>query len=90
MRAHSAKNWDQHQTFPTEFPVGGPETDDVMDWFVSLPLFLDLGGLRLVHACWDDVRLATITAAARTACWQSTICKRSRWKTRPADLPKLS
>lgn len=32
----------------------------MMDWFLSLPLFLDLGGLRLVHACWDDVRVATI------------------------------
>lgn len=60
MRAHSAKNRDQHQTFLDEFPVGHPDTTEVMDWFLSLPLFLDLGGLRLVHACWDDARIATI------------------------------
>ena len=60
MRAHSAKNRDQHQTFLDEFPVGHPGTNEMMDWFLSLPLFLDLGGVRLVHACWDDARMATI------------------------------
>ena len=60
MRAHSAKNRDQHQTFLAEFPVGHPDTTEVMHWFLSLPLFLDLVGLRLVHACWDDARMAKI------------------------------
>jgi len=60
MRAHSAKNTDQHQTFLDEFPVGHLDTAEMMDWFLSLPLFLDLGGVRLVHACWDDARMATI------------------------------
>lgn len=60
MRAHSAKNRDQHKTFLDEFPVGHPDTNEMMDWFLSLPLFLDLGGLRLVHACWDDARMAII------------------------------
>lgn len=60
MRAHSAKNRDQHQTFLDEFPVGHPDTNEMLHWFLSLPLFLDLGGVRLVHACWDDARIATI------------------------------
>ena len=60
MRAHSAKNTGQHQTFLDEFPVGHPNTNEMLDWFLTLPLFLDLGGLRLVHACWDDARVATI------------------------------
>ena len=60
MRAHSAKNMAQHQTFLDEFPVGHPDTARMLDWFLMLPLFLDLGGLRLVHACWDDTRVATI------------------------------
>ena len=62
MRAHSDKNRAQHQTFLDEFPVGHPDTAEMLDWFLRLPLFLDLGGLRLVHACWDDVRVATILA----------------------------
>jgi hypothetical protein len=60
MRAHSSKNMAQHQTFLDEFPVGHPATAEMLDWFLMLPLFLDLGGLRLVHACWDDTRVATI------------------------------
>lgn len=60
MRAHSAKNTSQHQTFLDEFPVGHPDTDEMLDWFLTLPLFIDLGGLRLVHACWDETRVATI------------------------------
>jgi hypothetical protein len=60
MRAHSAKNMGQHQTFLDEFPVGHPDTDEMLDWFLTLPLFIDLSGFRLVHACWDDTRVATI------------------------------
>jgi hypothetical protein len=60
MRAHSAKNMAQHQTFLDEFPVGHPDTDEMLEWFLTLSLFIDLGGLRLVHACWDDTRVATI------------------------------
>jgi hypothetical protein len=62
MRAHSDKNRAQHQTFLDEFPVGHADTAEVLEWFLTLPLFLDLGGLRLVHACWDDVRIETILA----------------------------
>jgi hypothetical protein len=60
MRAHSAKNMAQHQTFLEEFPVRHPDTDEMLKWFLTLPLFIDLGGFRLVHACWDDTRVATI------------------------------
>lgn len=60
MRAHSIKNMAKHQTFLDEFPIGQPDTAEVLNWFLTLPLFLDLGGLRLVHACWDDARVATI------------------------------
>lgn len=60
MRAHSAKNQEQHRTFLDEFPLGHPDTQEVLDWFLTLPLFLDLGGVRLVHACWDETRTAAI------------------------------
>ncbi len=25
-----------------------------LDWFVTLPVFLEMPGFRVVHACWDD------------------------------------
>ncbi|MDG3574761.1 metallophosphoesterase [Rhizobium sp. YJ-22] len=60
MRAHNAKNTRQHQTFLREFPLDHPRTRDVLDWFLTLPVFLDLPGLRLIHACWDSMHIETI------------------------------
>jgi hypothetical protein len=63
MRSHSPKNFKQHQSFLWEYPLenhnldSGLLTKDVLDWFLSLPLFLELDGLRLVHACWDQVSI---------------------------------
>ncbi|MCA9008922.1 MAG: metallophosphoesterase [Planctomycetaceae bacterium] len=34
-----------------------------IEWFATLPMWLDLDGLRVVHACWDDHAMATINAA---------------------------
>lgn len=36
------------------------ELDAVLDWFLELPLFLDLDGLRVVHACWDPESIAAL------------------------------
>lgn len=36
---------------------------NAIDWFATLPMWLDLDGLRVVHACWDDKAIATIKAA---------------------------
>lgn len=29
------------------------EWDDTLAWFKTLPLFLEMDGIRVVHACWD-------------------------------------
>ncbi|MDW9689395.1 metallophosphoesterase [Sinorhizobium meliloti] len=60
MRAHSLKNTAQHETFLKEFPVGAPQTRDVLDWFLTLPVFLDLPGVRLIHAYWDSTHIDAI------------------------------
>lgn len=57
MRAHVAKNTRQHETFLEEYPIGSDAAQEVMDWFLTLPLFLDLDGIRLVHACWDAAHI---------------------------------
>ncbi|WP_430258281.1 metallophosphoesterase [Neorhizobium sp. IRS_2294] len=61
IRAHTPKNTAQHETFLAEFPLGSRQAQDVLDWFLTLPLYLDLPGLRLVHAYWDDAHISTIT-----------------------------
>jgi hypothetical protein len=34
-----------------------------LEWFQTLPLWLELDGLRAVHACWDEPSMATIAEA---------------------------
>jgi hypothetical protein len=46
-------NLDQHRAFLSEV-AGTPRYSEVIDWFKTLPLWLDFGGLRIVHACWHQ------------------------------------
>lgn len=57
---HSAKYGDknrrQHQAFLSAVE-GTPRHEEYVSWFLSLPLFLDLPELRVVHACWHPSAL---------------------------------
>ncbi len=46
------KNRQQHEAFLDE--VNGEIHGQIVDWFLTLPLWLDLPGLRVVHACWHQ------------------------------------
>lgn len=46
-------NRDQHAAFLAEVE-GTPRHGQIIEWFKTLPLWLDLGGLRVVHACWHE------------------------------------
>jgi len=61
MRVRSAKNQRQHGSFLAEFPAGSTAAREILDWFLTLPLFLELDGVRIVHACWDQSHIAQIT-----------------------------
>ena len=52
LRAHSRKNTQQHAAFLTAY-ADAEERQVVIDWFRLIPLWLDLGDLRVVHACWE-------------------------------------
>lgn len=47
-------NRHQHAAFLREVEGKSELHQDVMNWFMTLPLWLDLPGLRVVHACWHD------------------------------------
>lgn len=49
-----AKNRHQHQRFLEEVEHRPEVHADTINWFLSLPLWLDLDGLRVVHACWHQ------------------------------------
>ena len=57
LRPHTPRNnfiveqtLEQFANYPQEF-------NDMLDWFVTLPLFLDYEHFRVVHACWDKAMI---------------------------------
>lgn len=62
MRKHHSvkygdKNRQQHAAF-LKAVEGTPKHVEIIDWFRTLPLFLDLPELRVVHACWHPEALS--------------------------------
>lgn len=62
LRARCEKNRKQHASFIDRFGIGTTEAYHWTEWFLTLPLWLDLGGLRLVHACWDADAIEKVAA----------------------------
>ncbi|MEC7567061.1 MAG: metallophosphoesterase [Planctomycetota bacterium] len=61
LRPHSTKNQHQHQA--TLDALSSPQLSFYLDWFKTLPTHLQLPGLRIVHACWNDVQLNVVQQA---------------------------
>jgi hypothetical protein len=57
LRAHTQKNIEQHASFLREYPLNSAEAKDAIDWMVSLPLYLEFGGFRAVHASWNETEM---------------------------------
>jgi hypothetical protein len=53
LREHSKRHRRQHQVFLDAYQ-GSDDYAELIEWFRTLPLWLELPGLRVVHACWDD------------------------------------
>ena len=52
LRTRNKKHTGQHQAFLDEYADDPNGWSDVIEWFRSLPLWLELDGLRVVHAVW--------------------------------------
>lgn len=61
LRPHDSNNKEQHAAFLAEYPADSPDYLDMIDWFRTLPMWLDLGDMRVVHACWDKDIIASLT-----------------------------
>lgn len=62
LREHSEKNLGQHRKTLAEFDNDAAALADMIDWFKTLPLFLERNGLRAVHACWDPASIEMLRA----------------------------
>ena len=61
LRRRDNKNIRQHSQ--TILQLTDKHLAGSIEWFGTLPMWLDLDGLRVVHACWDDKAIATIRSA---------------------------
>jgi hypothetical protein len=57
-----AKNRAQHAEFLAQVDEGSDLHRSLIDWFRTLPPFMDLGGIRVVHGSWDDEAIDTLKA----------------------------
>ena len=64
LRPHTDTNIKQQQATADQFPDTA-EWSGWIEWFAGLPLSLDLGGLRAVHACWDSMAIAELDGIGR-------------------------
>lgn len=46
-----------------EFVLFKDEFKSHLKWMRTLPIFLDFGAIRIIHACWDDENIKLIKAA---------------------------
>lgn len=61
LRPRDNKNIRQHAQ--TLLQMNDQILAETNEWFRTLPMWLDLEGLRVVHACWDDQAIAMIKSA---------------------------
>lgn len=59
LRRHTDKNIKQHKEFIDAYPTD-EERNKVIDWFKTLPIYLDVDGIRVIHASWNERELEVI------------------------------
>lgn len=67
LRPHTQKNAHQHKEFLSQIDEGSAAHRQALEWFKSLPVWLDLAGLRIVHACWSATAQVTLAACLDSA-----------------------
>lgn len=64
LREHSPKNILQHQATLDDFAGHESELASFVHWMKELPMFLDFGTLRAVHACWCEKSIRSLDGAS--------------------------
>lgn len=59
---HTARHARQLRETHRQFEQHPADWQDFLDWFCQLPLLLDGGRFRVVHACWDGALISQLRA----------------------------
>jgi len=57
LRPHTATKTRQHREFLQQVGAGSDQHLELIEWFRTLPLYLELDELRVIHACWHPHEL---------------------------------
>ena len=58
LRAQDGRNSKPLRAFLTQ--LSAEQQEEYVEWFLTLPLWLDFGGVRVVHACWHQPSIAVL------------------------------
>lgn len=61
LRKHNEKNRKQHRAYLEQVEEGSELHQQHIAWFKTLPLYLDMPGFRVVHACWHPKEMDVLT-----------------------------
>jgi len=64
-RTRSDRNVAQHRAFLDQVGRDSELHGEMVEWFLDLPLWLDVGGIRVVHACWDEAIITRLSPMLR-------------------------
>jgi hypothetical protein len=86
-RTHSDKNSGQHEAFLSAVSFGSPLHRSIIDWFMTIPMWLDLDGMRVVHACWSAEHMEHLEAVSGpgNTLTEQTVIDATTKKTRTYD-----
>lgn len=60
LRKHTDSNYRQHRVFLDQVGKGSALHHEMIDWFKTLPVYLEDYGVRAVHACWHPELITTL------------------------------
>ncbi|UVJ42647.1 metallophosphoesterase [Pseudomonas sp. LS1212] len=69
VREHTPRHARLIEATLTQFAQHPGDWNDFLGWFYELPLFLDAGRFRLVHACWDASLIGQLRAHHPNGCF---------------------
>ena len=65
LKKHTARNLGNHAAFLAQVNEGSALHADMIRWFRTLPVALDLGGIHVAHAWWNDTLIRQLDERLR-------------------------